>query len=137
MPTLDLATARQVADATTAKATELGIAVSVVVLDANGHTKLVHRMDGAGWFTPRIASGKAFTATAFRRDSADMAERFAGDALFAGGFAALSDGQMIIGPGAVVLRSGQEVAGAVAVSGGRPEQDVVCAQAGRACWDAR
>jgi len=58
-----------------AKASQLGVKVSVVVVDSGGNPVALARMDGAGILSPDIARGKAYTAIAFKGHSKEMAER--------------------------------------------------------------
>ena len=66
-PTLE--TARNVAEATLAHASHLGIKVSVCVVDSRGHELVTLPAGGANWFTAEVARAKARTAAALRRDS--------------------------------------------------------------------
>lgn len=107
------------------KARELGIAVSVAVVDAGGHLIALSRMDGARFLSPDITRGKAFTAAAFQRETAQLAQI----PFFASG-PQVAGGTIVALPGGIPIREGDEVVGAVGVGGGTSEQDVECAQAG-------
>lgn len=123
--------ASALADGAIARAGSLGIAISVAVLDATGHLKLLTRMDGAGWFTPDIAFGKAFAAAALGKDTEEMVERLrGGKEIFAGALAPLSGGKLVLGQGGCLVRVADEVIGAVGCSGGSSEQDAECAREG-------
>jgi uncharacterized protein GlcG (DUF336 family) len=52
-----------------AKATELGVAVSVAVLDAAGHLKAFSRMDGAWLGSADVAIRKARTSVLFEAET--------------------------------------------------------------------
>jgi uncharacterized protein GlcG (DUF336 family) len=114
-----------------AKAKELGIIVSAVVVDAGGHPIAISRMDGARFLSADISRGKAFTAAAFQRDSGQLS----GSSFFASG-PQVGGGMIVAMPGGVPIRDGDEVIGAVGVGGGTGEQDVECAQAGIAAMMA-
>ena len=105
-----------------AKAQALGFAVAVAVVDDAGHLVACHRMDGALWITPAIARAKANAAAAFRTTTLDMEHRFAGGprALFAANVAQMSGHELNFGRGAVPLVEGDQVIGAVGVSGASP-----------------
>jgi uncharacterized protein GlcG (DUF336 family) len=112
------------------------LAVSVAVVDGAGRTKLVERMDGAGWFSPEIALAKAVGAAAFRADGETLMERFNGKELFANSLSSLSGGKIVLGQGGCVIRSGGLVIGAVGVSGAKSEEDADCARAGIAALES-
>jgi glc operon protein GlcG len=132
---LTLAHARAIADAVLAAAAGRGVAVSVVVVDAQGADVLTTRMDGAAGFTPYVARQKARSAVAMRSDSADLLEL---QTEYPELLPLVSDGVGFrvtsLAGGMVLMRDGA-VAGAVAVSGAHPDVDVACATAGRAAWD--
>ena len=97
--------ARTIVNAAQAHAQTLGIAVTVAVVDEGGLVKALDRMDGAPPLSAQIAEAKAQGATVWHRD----------------GHAA----------GSIVVRdSDGAVLGAVGVSGGTPDQDRSCCEAG-------
>ena len=108
-----------------AKAKELGIIISAVVVDAGGHPIAVSRMDGARFLSADISRGKAFTAAAFQRDSGQLG----GVPFFASG-PQVGGGMIVALPGGVPIREGDQVVGAIGCGGGTGEQDVECSQAG-------
>lgn len=126
---LTLEEARQLVDAAIAKATALHICVSVAVVDAEGHLKQISRMDNAGWFSPEIALAKARAATAFRRDTSELGQRFGTSPFFAHALSPISGGKLMLADGGLVVRRGDEVIGGVCVSGATVEQDLECARA--------
>jgi uncharacterized protein GlcG (DUF336 family) len=113
-----------------AKAAELGIRVTVAVVDEGGLLIALARMDGAPPLTPQIAEAKAVGAAMLHRDGASLAEL----ARDRPGFFSVADRlvrvPMVPGLGSVLVRRDGKVLGAVGVSGGRPEQDLECAEAG-------
>lgn len=118
-------------DAAAAKAGELGVAVSIAVVDAGGNLVAFLRMDGAEIAGPTLAVDKAYTAVANRISTADLTEEAApGGPLF--GLHACGGGRFVIFGGGVPVWSGDTVAGAVGVSGATVDQDASCAEAGRA-----
>ena len=64
------ATARALVDGALAKATALGLNVSIAVLDSAGHLVAFQRMDGAPPFTADVAQSKAYGVIFMRRTSA-------------------------------------------------------------------
>ncbi|MCR9057634.1 MAG: heme-binding protein, partial [Rhodobacteraceae bacterium] len=62
---ISLSTAETITSAAFAKAAELGLKpLTVVVLDAGGHTIILKRQDGSSNLRPEIATGKANGALA-------------------------------------------------------------------------
>ena len=117
-----------------ARARELGFQVAVAIVDEGGHLVACHRMDGALWVTPEIARAKANAAAAFRASTDDLEGRFGGARqLFASNVAMLGEYQFVFGRGAVPLMEGNQIVGAVGVSGAVPadnDQAIATAAAG-------
>lgn len=111
-----------------AKAVELGLAVSIAVVDARGDLWAFARLDGARHFTPDLAVGKAILSGAIGQPSAALVDSAGSVA-----FAMINDvhrGRMAFAAGGVpVLVDGAPV-GAVGVSGATGEQDQEIATAG-------
>ncbi len=127
---LTSAEADQIVHRAQAKAAELGIHVTVAVVDAGGLLVALARMDGAPPLSPQVAESKAVGAVMLHRDGAALADL----AKDRPGFFSVADRltrmPIVPGLGSVLVRKGDGVVGAVGVSGGRPEQDLECAQAG-------
>jgi len=113
-----------------AKAAELGIRVTLAVVDEGGFLIAVARMDGAPPLSPQVAEAKAVGAAMLQRDGASLAEL----AKDRPGFFSVADRlvrvPIVPGLGSVLIKRDGKVIGAVGVSGGRPEQDLECAEAG-------
>jgi uncharacterized protein GlcG (DUF336 family) len=109
-----------------AKATQLGVKVSVVVVDAGGNQVALARMDGAGILTPEIARAKAYTAIAFKSHTKEMAERMKDRPVAALGLTQASGNRVVLLAGGVVAKSGDDVIGAIGVSGASSDQDHDC-----------
>ena len=113
-----------------AKAAELGIRVTVAVVDEGAHLIALARMDGAAPLTPQVAEAKAVGAAMLHRDGASLGEL----AKDRPGFFSVADRlvrvPIVPGLGSVLIKREGKVLGAVGVSGGRPEQDLECAEAG-------
>jgi len=104
---------KQIIDAAEAKALEMGVLISVCVVDENGVMKGFLKMDGAWFTTNDIALGKAKAAVGTRTSNADMADR-AGRPVFQfqlvhSGFVFAQGGEPIFEDGACI--------GAVGISG--------------------
>jgi len=113
-----------------ARAAQLEIRVTVAVVDEGGLLVALGRMDGATPLSPQIAEAKAVGAAMLHRDGASLADL----AKDRPGFFAVADRltrvPIVPGLGSVLIRREGRVVGAVGVSGGRPEQDLECAEAG-------
>ena len=127
---LNLKEAQDVVDRAHHKAGELGIRVTVAVIDEGAFLIALGRMDGAPPLSPQIAEAKAVGAAMLYRDGAGLAEL----AQDRPGFFSVADRlarvPIVPGLGSVLIRRDGKVLGAVGVSGGRPEQDLECAEAG-------
>jgi uncharacterized protein GlcG (DUF336 family) len=127
---MNLDDANQVIARAQAKATELGIRVTVAIVDEGGLLIALARMDGATPLSPQIAEAKAVGAAMLNRDGAGLAEL----AKDRPGFFNVADRMVRVpivpGLGSVLIMRDGKVLGAVGVSGGRPEQDLQCAEAG-------
>jgi uncharacterized protein GlcG (DUF336 family) len=127
---LSLHDANQVIASAHAKATELGIRVTVAIVDEGGLMIALGRMDGAIPLSPQIAEAKAVGAAMLNRDGAGLAEL----AKDRPGFFSVADRLVRIpivpGLGSALIKHDGKSVGAVGVSGGRPEQDLECAEAG-------
>jgi uncharacterized protein GlcG (DUF336 family) len=129
--TLD--SARAVVDAARAKADEIGVPMNIAVVDEGNNLTAFSRMDGAWLGSIDIAQNKAYTARSFDMSTKDLAPLCQPDQpLF--GINASNQGRLIIFAGGIPLTSGDEVVGAVGVSGGSVEQDHEVAEAGVAAF---
>jgi uncharacterized protein GlcG (DUF336 family) len=123
---VSLAMAQTIAQAALAQCESMGFKISVAVVDKGGLMIVMLRGDGAGLHTPEGAERKAYTARTFSQPSADFVKR-------------LSDRPDTVGSrqytrvlalgGGLPIKAGNEVVGAVGVSGS-PGKDDVCSQAG-------
>jgi uncharacterized protein GlcG (DUF336 family) len=132
MSGMKLEQARRIIAGTLAKATEAGLLpLSVVVLDAGGHTTAFERQDGASAMRFKIAHGKAYGAISMGLGSRALFERAQKQAYFIDAMNALADGALVPVPGGVLVRnSSGELVGAVGVTGDNSENDEMCAIAG-------
>ena len=111
-------------------AAELGATVTIAIVDAGGHLKVLDRMDGASPMSARIAPAKASSVALFRRDSSDlMGLQQAYPAVFAQ-IVEVAGAPIVAGRAARLIRRGGVVAGAIAIAGGTLEQDDECADVG-------
>ncbi len=134
MPNITLAQASTIVEAALAKARELDLApMTVVVLDAGGHMVALKREDGSGILRVEVAAGKAWGGLGLGSGSRMLADRVASGAAgaaFVNAIASASGGRVVPVPGGVLVRQGEEVMGAVGVSGDLSDKDEACATAG-------
>jgi uncharacterized protein GlcG (DUF336 family) len=125
---LSLDLAQGIAEAALTKCRADGNHVSITVLDRDGLVKAVLRDDGSGPHTLTTSQRKAFTSVTFKQPSGDWAKRVLGDPAIAG----LKDtaGTIALG-GGIPIKAGNEVIGAIGVSGSPGAgKDEACANAG-------
>jgi uncharacterized protein GlcG (DUF336 family) len=123
-----LATAAAAVEAAVRAATEIGVLVSIAVVDSGGHLVAFSRMDGAEIAGPTLAVDKAYTSVANRVATHELAVQAApGGPLF--GLHTCAGGRYVIFGGGVPIIKGDSVVGAVGVSGAAVEQDTACAEA--------
>lgn len=123
---ITLALAQTIANAAIAQCRSMGYKISVSVVDREGLPVVMMRDDGAGLSTPEGSDRKAYTARSFSQPSADFVKR-------------LQDRPDTVGSrhytrilalaGGLPIKVGDEIVGAVGVSG-TPGKDDVCSQAG-------
>lgn len=113
------------------RARELGLPpLCIAVVDAGGALVALAREDGASFFRPHIAIGKAFSAVALQRPTSATAERAAANPAFFTSLASLSEGKIIPVAGGCVIDEDSRVVGGVGVSGANSEDDERIAMAG-------
>jgi uncharacterized protein GlcG (DUF336 family) len=100
--------------------------VSIAILDEGGFLLHFDRMDGAPLISAEVAIGKARTSALTRQPTKFWEERVKERPAFAG----FPAGLLI--QGAVPVRHGDDVVGAIGVSGVQSAQDEQIAQAGAA-----
>jgi glc operon protein GlcG len=124
---------RTVIAATQSHARELNLRVTVAVVDAGGLLKGLDRMDGAPPLSSQIAEAKAQGAAVWHRDGHALAEVAQDRPAFVSAVSQMTRLPLIAGAGSLVIRDGNgNVLGAVGVSGGTPDEDRACAEAGLA-----
>jgi len=128
---LTMAGAHMALMAAVAKAEEIGVPMTLVVVDDGGHMRAAARMDGAAAGTIEVVQRKASTSAMFRAATHVLGQRAeSGTQARFVSFANLPNIWMG-GGGVLIMREGQMI-GAIAAGGGTPEQDIVVAEAGAA-----
>ncbi len=127
-PTLTLAEAEAILAGAKAKVLELGVNMSISVVDPRGDLITMMRSDGASWRTPAISRAKAVAASCFGRASGELTEN--AQAPVFRGLMAMEGGHMIPGQGALPVFRDGELVGGVGGSGGSAQEDEDCSRAG-------
>jgi uncharacterized protein GlcG (DUF336 family) len=128
-----LSSAQAVVDAAVAKAEEIGVPMNIAVVNDGNNLTAFARMDNAWLGSIDIAQNKAYTARAFDMSTKDLAPLAQpNQPLF--GIDASNQGQLIVFAGGIPLMSGDQVVGAIGVSGGSVEEDHEVAEAGVAAF---
>ncbi len=132
MSQLTLEKANTIAEKAIEQARSAGVLpLTVVVLDAAGHIKVVHRDDGASMFRFDVALGKAWGAVSMGAPSRVLAERAQDNPNFFVTLAATAQGKFLPQPGAVLIKNANgEVIGAAGASGGTGDEDEAACAAG-------
>ena len=131
MTPLTLDESLRMLEAARAKADDIGVRVTIAVLDPRGDLVALHRMDGALWRSVPISQGKAAASAAWDAPSGDLADRW--DQPVVRALSMMEQGRIIPWQGALpVRRPDGAMIGAIGVSGARPAQDEEVAAAGLA-----
>ncbi|MGH3264825.1 MAG: GlcG/HbpS family heme-binding protein [Trebonia sp.] len=123
--------AHRIIAAAEAKAIEIGTPMVIAVCDESGVLKAFSRMDGAALLSVQIAQDKAYTAVGFGMPSDAWHPFIKDDPPLAAGAVGGIDRLVIFGGGYPIQR-GEQIIGALGVSGGHYTQDMEVAQAGLA-----
>lgn len=119
------------------RAGDLGAAVTVAIVDEGGHLQALGRMDGAPPLSAAIAEHKAASVALIRRDGAALRQMQEAWPAFFGQLDRAAGRPILAGAGSKLIQREGVVLGAIAVSGGLPDQDDECAEAGIASLSAR
>lgn len=125
---LTLAEAERILQSAKQKATGMRRAVGISVVDARGDLVAMIRMDGALWRTATVSRGKAYASVAFGVPSGELAQR--ADTPVMRALMLQEDGLIIPQQGAVPLKRGNTLLGAIGVSGAASQEDEEIALAG-------
>lgn len=124
---IDLETAERAAEAAAAKAREIGIVISVAVVDEAGDLCAFRRMDGAPRLTIEIATNKAYTSASFGLPTHAWWDFIKDDPPLLHGITH-TPRLVIFGGGFPIMQEGHKI-GAIGISGGHYTQDMACALA--------
>ena len=128
--------AHQVIAAAERKALEIGTPMVIAIVDESGVLKALSRMDGAALLSVQVAQDKAYTAAGFGLSTDQWHDFIKNDPpLAAGATAGIS--RLVIFGGGYPIKVGDQVVGAIGVSGGHYSQDMEVARAGLAALGAQ
>ena len=114
------------------RARELGAHITVAIVDEGGHLQALGRMDDAPPLSAEIAGHKAASVALIRRDGAALRQMQEAWPAFFSQVERATRRPILAGAGSMLIRRADTVLGAIAVSGGLPQQDDECAEAGLA-----
>ena len=121
---------RRLIDAAHARAGQIGVRVTVAIVDEGGLLLALARMDGAPPLSAQIAEGKAVGAALWHRDGGSLAQVAQERPAFFEAVTRMIRVPIVPGVGSTLVRRKDNVLGAVGVSGAKSEQDLDCAEAG-------
>ncbi len=130
---IKLEDAKRIIAAAEKKAAEIKQPMNIAVADAGGNLVAHVRMDNAWMGSIDISIKKAWTARAFDIETKQLAEFSQSGGQFFG-IHASNNGRVMIFAGGVPLKRGDQVIGAVGVSGGTGDQDQAVAEAAAAAF---
>lgn len=116
---LTIEAAKAVAEAAEAAAKRDALKLVIAIVDDGGHLVLLHRDNGAQVGSVEVAIRKARTAVLFKRPTKAFQDVVEGQ----GRYALLCIPEGVPLDGGVLLKSGDEIIGAIGVSGESDEED--------------
>jgi glc operon protein GlcG len=125
---MTLAEAERILQAAKKKAQDMGVKVAISVVDPRGDLVAMVRLDGALWRTAPVSRGKAFASVAFGAPSGELTAR--ADNPVMRSLILMEGGNIIPQQGAVPIKRGDELLGAIGVSGATSQEDEDIARAG-------
>jgi uncharacterized protein GlcG (DUF336 family) len=124
---ITIAGAHALVAAAVAKALEIGVPMSIAVVDESGILKAFARMDGAGPAGVDIVQNKAYTALSFRTPTQNLAQRLQDQPTQVASFTTTP--RVTLLPGGFPIVVSGNVIGGIGVGGGSGEQDIQVAEA--------
>lgn len=131
--TVNLASALKMIKAAEEKAAEIKVPMVITVLDKGGNMIAQHRMDEALLVSVEVSLNKAYSAVSVKLPTDTIGELSQPGAMLYG---LQNVSRMVVFGGGIPLKMGDEVVGAIGVSGGSVPEDIQCAKAGVAVWEA-
>jgi uncharacterized protein GlcG (DUF336 family) len=127
---LTLAEAERILQTAKKKAQDMGVKVAISIVDPRGDLVAMVRFDGALWRTAPVSRGKAFASVAFGAPSGELTARAENPVMRS--LILMEGGNIIPQQGAVPIKRGNELLGAIGVSGATSQEDEDIARAGAA-----
>lgn len=119
---ISLQDAQRIANAAVAESARRGVKTAVAVVDQRGDLLVALRMDGARYYYPDVAYGKAMGSAMWEENSRALSGRAGANSVQVR-VNRLNGDRMVFAPGAVPLRRDGVVVGAVGVGGSGPDSD--------------
>ncbi len=124
---LSLELARKMAEAVEKKSKEIGVPMIFSVVDEGGNLLLLNRMEDAILVSIDISINKAYTAVFLKLPTDQLASLTQpGASLY--GLQNTNNNRMVVFGGGYPLKVGDKIIGAIGVSGGSVEEDMLVAQ---------
>ncbi|GKT02914.1 GlcG/HbpS family heme-binding protein [Furfurilactobacillus sp. WILCCON 0119] len=125
----DRANFNKVFDASEAKANELGVGVSMCLMDAAGNPLMQYHMTNANLVSIQLAPKKAWSALAMKQPTKEVSAQIQpGAPLYE--METMLDGKLVSFAGGIPLIVNQQIIGALGISGGAVEEDQAICEAG-------
>ena len=119
---ISLKDAQRIVEAAVAESQRRDVKTAVAVVDARGDLIMAARLDGARYYYPDVAYGKAMAAAMWQAPSSGLA-RGTGTNTVQQRVNAMNGGRMVFAGGAVPLQRDGVLIGAVGVGGSGPDSD--------------
>jgi uncharacterized protein GlcG (DUF336 family) len=126
--TMPFSQARALAEDARARATELGKALSIAVVDYGGFIVLIERMDGARPMTADIALSKAYSAAVMQRPTEMLQHWRDSDPVFFTQVGRMGHRPIVATKGGFTLKRDGAILGGIGVAGGSADEDKVIAE---------
>jgi glc operon protein GlcG len=108
-----------------AKARELGLALSFVVVDEFGQLVQLDRMDGASLMSPDLAEAKAITALNFKRPTSEVATLSPAELQ---AISEIAHFKVLAVPGGLPIQKNGAIVGALGVAGATAQKEELVAR---------
>jgi uncharacterized protein GlcG (DUF336 family) len=130
MHRLTLSQANALIDAAFTKGAELGLKpLTVTIHDPGGHLIACQRQDGASTMRVKLAGGKACGALALGVSSRKIGDMAVERPHFVASVDTMAEGGMVPAAGGVIVSDGEDIVGAIGVTGDTSDNDEACALA--------
>lgn len=122
-----LETIKSLAEFAEEKANEMKVPMVFSAVDEGGNLLLLHRMEGSLLISVEVSMNKAYTANALKMPTEQLADLIAPGGEFYG-LQNLESGRIVAFGGGIPYEIKGQVVGAIGVSGGSAEEDMLIAQ---------